>query len=637
MRLKNPGKILTYAVLPLLLVLVLAISYFRILDSYELETLDARFRLRPKPVTTDKIVLIEIGDDTIKNLGQWPIQRNYHALLIKALADSGARAIIYDIFFGEEREYDDALEYAIRDAGMVYLPSIFELDPKKSNRFAVADKYNAKNLSRFSDVSKGEGHINIFPDIDGKFRRIPPVVKYKKNWHPYISFLATCNYLGIPAKDITMVPRKYISCGPIKIPLDDSSNIIINFSGKWKDAYKHYSFYDIVQSYLAQDAGQKPILDLGIFKDKVCVVGLTATGTVDLHPNPLEQLYPGFGIHAEIFNSMLNGLFISRASRGVNLAILIFLILLTVLVALKIRPVVGLLFVLAMEALFGISGILFFNIFGIWIDLFYPAVALVLIYLSLTLYKYMREWKKMLLMESELNIAKRIQESFLPKSLPHIEGAEIEAAMFTAKQVGGDLYDFRIFSPSKLGVMIGDVSGKGVPASLFMAMVTSEFKFLAAPQAAPESVLSGLNARLVKESSSNLFVTMFYMIFDIKALTARFSNGAHLPVIHLVSGGGVELLDVSEGTPLGLVDSEYGSKEIKFKKGDLFVFYTDGVTEAMDKKGNMYGQERLISAVKANSGLSSKELLGKIEKDVRRFEPKSNQHDDITLLVIKIV
>jgi adenylate cyclase len=637
MEFKKAAKALHYLILPIIALSILLISYARLADSYELETLDLRFHLRRVPATTDKIVLIEIGDDTLKNLGQWPVARNYHALLIRALSQAGARSIIFDIFFSQPREYDDELEGAIKGSGRVYLPFVFDLEMKRGAAYASAKEYSAKNLLRFSLADRGEGHINIFPDIDGKFRRIPLLVNYGGSWYPYISFLATCDYLGISLKDVVISPGRYIALGNLKIPLDDSSNMIINFSGKWGKAYKHYSYSDIVQSFMAPAIGQKPILDLNLFKDKVCVVGLTATGTVDLHPNPFETLYPGFGIHAELFNSLLSGRFISRASKGANLFILIMLSIVTAIATLRTKPIKGLLILMFIELLFLASAVLIFNIWGIWIDLFYPAIILGLLYMSLTLYKYISEWKKRLLLENELNIAKKIQESFLPKSLPEARDMDIEAAMFTARQVGGDLYDFRSFSDGTLGVMIGDVSGKGVPAALFMAMVTSEFKFFALQGVLPEAVLSGLNAKLAKESSSNLFVTAFYLIFDMKKGMVKFSNGGHLPVIRLNAAGEVELLDVSEGTPLGLIDSVYGGKELQFKKGDTFILYTDGITEAMNSRRELYGEERLIRAAKASGGLPSKGIIDAILKDVRSFEPKSSQHDDITVIVIKIV
>lgn len=635
MKFRIAPRLFRYIALQLIALAILFASYFRLADNYELEALDLMFNLRPKPVTTDNIVLIEIGDDTIRNFGQWPIARNYHALLVNALSEAHIKSIIFDIFFSEPTTDDSCLERAINNAGNVYLPFVFELNKKRAP-FAAATGYAEKNLKRLSLVDKGEGHINIFPDIDGKFRRVPLLIRYKDRWYPHISFLATCDYLEVPIKSVRMVPGKYISFGDVRIPLDDHSNMIINFSGKWGKAYQHYSYYDIVQSYLAPIAGQKPILDLNIFKNKICIVGLTATGTSDLHPSPLEALYPGFGIHMEIVNSILNKHFICRASRGVNLAILMLLVICIVTTTLRMKPIKGLFLLILVELLLGISGILVFNAFGIWLDFFYPAIVLIMLYLSLTLYKYITEWKKGLIIENELGIAAQIQKSFLPIGIPDVRGIDIKTVMFTARQVGGDLYDFLRFDDGRLGVMIGDVSGKGIPASLFMAKVMSEFKFVATTDTAPENVLRKLNSKIVKESSSNLFVTIFYIVFDMHKRTARFSNSGHLPVIRLNAQGVASLLDIAEGTPLGLIDSDYGAKELHLEKGDIFVLYTDGLTEAMNEGRELYGEKRLIEVIKSYRELSSGEILKAVEKDVRSFEHRSAQHDDMTLIVIRI-
>ena len=170
-----------------------------------------------------------------------------------------------------------------------------------------------------------------------------------------------------------------------------------------------------------------------------------------------------------------------------------------------------------------------------------------------------------------------------------------------------------------------------------MAMVTREFKFFATAQVPPQDVLHNLNSMLVKESSSNLFVTVFYMIFDMKAMSVTYSNGGHLPTVYLGQAEArVEFLDVPEGTPLGLMEGQYSGRTMSFKKGDTFILYTDGITEAMNPNLEMYGKERLASLIESRKAISSKALLQAVEKDVRRFEPKTRQHDDMTSIVIKI-
>lgn len=624
--------------LAIIAITVLAGSYFRILDSYELETLDFRFRLRPPMPVTDTIVIIEVGDDTIQKLGRFPFDRSYHAIITKALADAGAKAIIFDIFFSESQKSDSDFESAVRDAGNVYFPVVFELDPKNSRTVPYAVGYAAECLPDLASAAKGIGHINVIPDVDGKFRRAPAYIRYEKYLlQPYLSLLVACDYLGISQKDVKFFPGKYLALGRnIRVPLDENSNIIINFSSKWGKSYRHYSYVDIIQSYLAKISGEAPHMNLSALKGKICLIGLTAVGTVDLHATPFDTLYPTMGMHAETFNSILANRFISRTSRSVNVGILLFLSMLITLVVFRIKPFKGFVYLLSVILILILSGMVVFNIFGVWIDLIYPILVMVILHLTLTLYKYVSEWKHRLLIENELGIAKKIQESFLPKSMPSMEGVRVAASMFTARQVGGDLYDFVRFGENKLGVMIGDVSGKGVPASLFMAMSVGAFRSLALPGESPASVLANLNIKLVNESSSNLFVTMFYAIFDLAAGTVIYGNGGHLPVLYLRKDGESRFLDVKDGSPLGLIDGPYSSGTTSFSRGDTFVFYTDGVTEAMNAKADMYGSDRLLAIAEKNKLFSADKILEEIEKDVRCFEPKSSQHDDITIVVLKI-
>ncbi|MCM8791041.1 MAG: CHASE2 domain-containing protein [Candidatus Omnitrophica bacterium] len=616
---------------------IMAGSYFHILDSYELETLDLRFRARPQIPTTDKVVMIEVSDDTVEKIGRFPFDRSYHALLVKALSEAGAKAIVFDIFFSEPMKSDAEFVDAVKKAGNVYFPVVFDIEPGR-RKVPYASGIAARNLEVLNSVSKGVGHINVVPDVDGKFRRVPAYIKYEGYLlQPYLSLLFACDHLGISQKDVKFVLGSYVDLGGVKIPLDEHSNIIVNFSAPWGRSYRHYSFVDVLQSYLAKVTGEVPNIDLGKLRGKVCIIGLTAVGTVDLHPNPFDALYPAMGMHADVFNSIVKRNFIARASRGTNLMILIVLSSLMSVLVLKTRPLKGFFMLVGIMTIFITSGILLFNLTGLWIDLIYPLVVGVILHIALTLYKYVREWKKRLLMESELQIAKKIQESFLPKVMPSIEGMDVAAAMFTARQVGGDLYDFTSFGEDRFGIMIGDVSGKGVPAALFMAMVVGDFRSFALPGKNPQEVLSSLNSKLIRESTSNLFVTVYYSIFDVRAKTMVYGNGGHLPVLYIAGDGSSRFLDVEEGSPLGLMEGEYSASSVAFEKGDIFIYYTDGITEAMNRHSDMYGKERLQAVALKNRGLSARKLLETIERDVRRFEPKSQQHDDMTIIVVKVL
>ena len=298
----------------------------------------------------------------------------------------------------------------------------------------------------------------------------------------------------------------------------------------------------------------------------------------------------------------------------------------------RLRKLAGFIAVAILIPIYAIAAFFVFFFSGLWIDIISPITITFVFYLTLTIVRYIGEMNRMELLERELGIAKKIQESFLPKEMPKVKGLEIAAKMVTARQVGGDLYDFVKVGQGAFGIMIGDVAGKGVPAALYMAKVVSEFKSYAGEENASQAITK-LNERLCKEGSAGLFVTLSYIIFDIKAGVASFSSGGHLPII--VAKPEITLVDAKEGMPLGIFESGFSEEKINFNKGDTFVLYTDGVTEAMNPKGEMFCQERLMELVKNNTNLSSEELTALIQEEVKKFEGKKKQHDDITVIVIK--
>ena len=232
MKIKYLQKYIRLAALAFIGLAILAGSYSRVLDNYELETLDIRFRLRPPVPATDKIVIIEVGDDTIQKLGRFPFDRSYHAIVTKALSEALARAIVFDIFFSEPQKSDKDFISAIKDAGNVYLPIVFDIDTENPGKVPVSRGYAAVCLSDMVSAAKGIGHINVIPDIDGKFRRAPAYVRYEgKSLQPYLSMLVACDYLGISQKDVEFKPGESLKIGNrINIPLDGNSNIIVNYS-----------------------------------------------------------------------------------------------------------------------------------------------------------------------------------------------------------------------------------------------------------------------------------------------------------------------------------------------------------------------------------------------------------------------
>lgn len=636
MRKFESAKIMHLGITVFFAALLLLFSYARVFDVFEYSTLDFRYRLRPPQDVNKDIVIIEIDDESIKKLGEWPFLRNYHALLVKILHSSGVKTIVFDVAFSEKEEGDEAFVEAIKNVECVYFPYIFELNRTNQDKTGFyANGYARPLLKVFADTAKGAGFMNAEPDIDGKVRRVPAFIEYGGKRYPHIAVLAALNDLGYGFKPDRIVPgKRMIVAANFIIPLEENSSMLINYPGKWNKTFRKYSYVDILQSYLAQSTAQAPVVNLKELKNAVCFIGVTASRAPEVRPSPLEALYPDVGINAGIYNSVFRGSFVQRANKWWNLIVLVLMWMLTSRVTEKNKKRFASLTVFFLMSIYLLFSMYLFWPFGIWIDVFYPIVTIIAVYIIVTLKKYTIELHKRERLESELNIAKGIQQSFLPKVIPDVGGIDIGVKMMTARQVGGDLYDLIKLDRNKLGIMIGDVSGKGVPAALYMSEVVSLFRTFAGSGSVVKT-LKDINKRLISESGSNLFVTLTYMVFDTNTNTASFGIAGHLPTMFIKPDGNIEFLDVEEGMPLGLEDGDYSSGKCSYEQGSIFVLYTDGVTEAMNQREEMFGEERFIELAKSLKGRSAQQVAEAIHQAVTDFAGKAEQHDDITVIAVK--
>ncbi len=240
--------------------------------------------------------------------------------------------------------------------------------------------------------------------------------------------------------------------------------------------------------------------------------------------------------------------------------------------------------------------------------------------------------------ESELKIARTIQMSFLPKTFPPFpEHAEFDlyATLVPAKEVGGDLYDFFLLDGDHLFFSIGDVSGKGVPAALFMAAAKTLMKGTASRDLDPSEILVKVNRELCLENDSLMFVTVFCGVLDFRTGEVRYSNAGHNPPLVLRSGRQPEWLALPEGFLLGAMeDSRYETRQILLAPGDGLLLYTDGVTEAMNGDRQFYEERRLVRVAEGHLTAPPAELVGEVLRSVRAFAGSEPQSDDITLLAL---
>jgi sigma-B regulation protein RsbU (phosphoserine phosphatase) len=241
--------------------------------------------------------------------------------------------------------------------------------------------------------------------------------------------------------------------------------------------------------------------------------------------------------------------------------------------------------------------------------------------------------------KQDLDTAARIQQKILPQEFPPYPDRDefsIYAEMHTAKEVGGDFYDFFFLDDTHLGFVIGDVSGKGVPAAIYMAVSRTMLKAIASQIRDPADCLSAVNTMLIPESDTTTFVTIFYAVLDTKTGIVTYSNGGHnLPYI-IKKEGTIEPVENTDGLLLGKIEPmDYSAKQIQLKPGEKIVLYTDGVPEAMNESEEMYDEERLEEYLSNHQSDSGEKLLRGIIVDVLKFAKKAHQSDDITLLVLE--
>src|SRR6202521_736432 len=236
---------------------------------------------------------------------------------------------------------------------------------------------------------------------------------------------------------------------------------------------------------------------------------------------------------------------------------------------------------------------------------------------------------------TQLEVARQVQLELLPARDPELEGFDISAYNFPTEEVSGDYYDWvRIFD-DQIGIVIADVSGKGVPAALLMAFLRASLRAATHIGYAPHISMTKVNYLLWESIERNQFVTAFYGILDTTNRTLAYSNADHNPPI-LIDAEGNAHFERRGGVPLGMFrDSRYHEYYATIDPGQMLVLYTDGVTEAMNLAGDEYGPERLVDAVKRGRQLSARELIDSIHREVIDWTEGVGAHDDVTFFIIK--
>jgi phosphoserine phosphatase RsbU/P len=239
-------------------------------------------------------------------------------------------------------------------------------------------------------------------------------------------------------------------------------------------------------------------------------------------------------------------------------------------------------------------------------------------------------------MDREFQLARDIQQTFLPSHMPRIPGWELDARWQTARIVGGDFYDIFRISGKKVGLVIADVSDKGMPAALYMTVTRTLIRSDARNTLSPGALLERVNNMLVVDAQNGMYVTVVYAILDLETGVLTYASAGHNQPLRIQSSNGaVHRLHKGGMAMAVLEDNRYQDYRLAIEPGDALIFYTDGVTEQFSPDGEIYGEERLLELLKSQNGQSIATILDNLHLSLIGFRGGDPPSDDVTLLALR--
>ncbi|MDX1571155.1 MAG: SpoIIE family protein phosphatase [Xanthomonadales bacterium] len=626
---------------------VAALALFRpILNAVDISLYDATLRWQESQQPTDpsQFVLVAIDEESIRTLGRWPWPRRTFAEVFKRTTH--AEVVGVDVIFSEASNPEDdfAMAEAMREAGNVILAvgPLIDPDAEQPEGLAVGAINQTDTLFEpiplFAEAAIGNGSIGIIEDPDGHLRRYMFVIRHAGNLIPSLAQLMA----GVAAGD---------AGGSTQVRADGT--LLINWGSLSHKAIPNYSFSDVMAMTEAEASEA--------FKDKTVLIGETFLGGTDIAPSPLSHRTPALLTHIYTVNTILTDQRLSKAPTWLSYLLAVGIVGLLFAQTADRHPLQLAAFGLILIALLVAAVVGIFLARGILVGPAWPALATVLfisgnglqkwwvtnrnlrirnVELAETLENLRRTRSAKERMEAELQIAHDIQVRMLPLTFPAFPERnefDLYARLIPAREVGGDLYDFFFVDEHQLCLVIGDVSGKGVGASLFMALTKKLIKSTGPYQKTPEKTVQRVNRDISMDNESSMFVTLFMAVLDLQTGQMHYTNAGHNPPFIRRSDGSMERLDDRHGPVLGAVgDLPYAQSEAWMHDGDLLFMYTDGLTEAMSPKGKLFSEKRLLEALRDSDQGTAKDLVDQMEANIRAFEGGGEPTDDFTVLALRL-
>lgn len=644
--------------------------------------------LSPREPVSALPMIVAIDEKSIAEEGQWPWPRIKVAELIDRIGEAGALVIGVDILFLEPDrqsparaippqqavrpdvreflatlpDYDRVLEDAIRRNPVVLalagtrhgkglngpprVPPVAFQDPALTGRlvrYPGADQ----SIDPIAGAALGQGLVNPVEDPDAIIRRLPLVASV--DGRPAPGFVAELLRVALQGPIRVMGDDdgiEGVALGDWYVPALADGTVYVPFSPPYADRY--VSAHDVLTDPAAASR----------LKDAIVLVGLTGQGLVDFPTSPLRHRMPGIEVHAQLIEAIDEAYDIVRPewARILELALIAAVGGLFVFAVPKLRPAIAGPVVVVTLAAVLTGGAALYAASHVLLDTMGAALSGVLVgvaMLASTLIlanahrrvlasNLQRQREERARLQGQLQAAGDIQANLLPK----VEGEHLDdpryslAAMLEpAWNVGGDLYDFFRIDGNRLFIAVGDVSGKGLPASLFMAISKSLYKSaVLRGLASIDEITCAANAEISRENPDMLFVTLFAGILDLNTGRMSFCNAGHEPPILFRPGeAAVAQVEGGGGPPICVMDDfPYMPAEIDLAPGQMVLLTTDGIGEAMNADGELYGQERLLAVLRALPADADAETVRqRIYDSVKAHAGGAEPSDDITILALR--
>ncbi len=641
---------------------------------------DGYQRLFPRARQSAPAVIVGIDERALREFGQWPWPRTQMARLVSGIAAAQPAAIGLDLLFPEPDRYsprniarsmtdvspdlaarlqalpdnDERFARALKSANVVLaVAGLEEPNPRSPGPpQAVPARFNqtgplplrsyagrVTSLETIDRLAAGRGLISV-ESPDRIVRQVPLIAEVSGVVVPSLSLEMWRLVTGTPVIDIYSRSDGLIEVrvGDIRVPAQRDGTI-----------WMRYALHDPTRFVSAAEV-LSGNLDPELVRNKLVLVGVTGLGLLDYQATSLGERVPGVELHAQLIEQMFDGQYLLRPIWATWIeAILLVLGAVLLMVVLPGRGVLpsALVLLLALGTT-GAAGLFAFRVHGVLLDIAMPAtgtLAVFIVLLAATLAESDRQRRALreaaARMEGELDAARRIQAGLLPDTLSlrkSESSIDLDAQLEPARQVGGDFYDFFKVDLNRLLFVVGDVSGKGMPAALFMALCKATLKAHLARGGSELGVsLSRAAAEISRENREDLFVTLFAGVLDLRTGMLEYCNAGHEPPFSRAPGGQVSRYPIAAGPPLCVLpEFEYVTEYHQMLPGEWLCVITDGVTEAVNARNELYGSGRTQSVLNSNDrNATARGIIAAVRSDVATFVAQADASDDLTLLAVR--